>query len=216
VRTEVFGFGTSPVFRCRESSGADSLVSSTPVLMSHGQSAHVLLPAHGSHGGQGVTWSRQGPISVSGEPFGVIESTLWETPSGEVRKFLRLLARIDCLVASPSSDGGLTREAAHPTQLPKPCRAFQCRLQGKRLGLLVYGLSAGSMFHVSSRAHTPPMHRRASSHSWVPALLPLLHFDPHQGSLERRLPRRTHIDQHESAVFPLIRNLVLDQVLLFL
>jgi predicted neuraminidase len=93
---------------------------------------------------QGVTWSRHGPIGVSGEPFGVIQPTLWETPSGEVRMFLRSTARIGRIVASSSRDGGLTWKAAHPTRLPNPNAGIDVvRLQDGRLVLIYNHLLHG-------------------------------------------------------------------------
>jgi predicted neuraminidase len=87
---------------------------------------------------RGVTWTRHGPITVPGEPFGVIQPTLWETSRGTVRMLLRSTGRIGRIVASSSNDGGLTWEAGRPTQLPNPNAGIDVvRLQDGRL-VLVY------------------------------------------------------------------------------
>jgi predicted neuraminidase len=93
---------------------------------------------------QGVTWTRHGPITVPGEPFGVIQPTLWETSSGKVRMLLRSTGRIGRIVASSSNDGGLTWEAARPTQLPNPNAGIDVvRLRDGRLVLIYNHLLHG-------------------------------------------------------------------------
>ena len=92
----------------------------------------------------GVTWTRHGPITVAGEPFGVIQPALWETPRGEVRMLLRSTDRIGRLVASSSRDGGLTWEPGRPTRLPNPNAGIDVvRLQDGRLVLVYNHLSRG-------------------------------------------------------------------------
>jgi predicted neuraminidase len=87
---------------------------------------------------RGVTWTRHGPITVPGEPFGVIQPALWETSRGTVRMLLRSTDRIGRIVASSSNDGGLTWEAGRPTQLPNPNAGIDVvRLQDGRV-VLVY------------------------------------------------------------------------------
>ncbi len=86
----------------------------------------------------GVTWTRHGPITVAGEPFGVIQPALWETSSGEVRMLMRSTDRIGRLVASSSRDGGLSWDPGRPTQLPNPNAGIDVvRLRDGRL-VLVY------------------------------------------------------------------------------
>jgi predicted neuraminidase len=86
----------------------------------------------------GVTWSRHGPITVAGEPFGVIQPTLWETASGEVRMLMRSTERIGRIVASSSKDHGLTWEPGRPTLLPNPNAGIDVvRMKDGRL-VLVY------------------------------------------------------------------------------
>ena len=93
---------------------------------------------------EGVTWTRHGPITVPGEPFGVIQPTLWETQEGEVRMLLRSTDRIGRIVASSSHDGGVTWEAARPTRLPNPNAGIDVvRLQDGRLVLVYNHLASG-------------------------------------------------------------------------
>ena len=87
---------------------------------------------------RGITWTRQGPITVPGEHFGVIQPTLWQTSSGEVRMLLRSTERIGRIVESVSKDGGLTWSPGHPTVLPNPNSGIDVvRLVDGRL-VLVY------------------------------------------------------------------------------
>ena len=93
---------------------------------------------------RGVTWTKQGPITVPGEPFGVIQPALWETSRGDVRMFLRSSDRIGRIVASSSQDGGLTWEAARPTQIPNPNSGIDVvRLRDGRLVLVYNHLRVG-------------------------------------------------------------------------
>jgi predicted neuraminidase len=93
---------------------------------------------------QGVTWTRHGPITVAGEPFGVIQPALWETSSGEVRMLMRSTDRIGRLVASSSGDGGLTWKAGYPTQIPNPNAGIDVvKLQDGRLVLIYNHLPHG-------------------------------------------------------------------------
>jgi len=86
----------------------------------------------------GETWSRHGPISVPGEPYGVIQPTLWETPAGGVRMLMRSTERIGRIATSSSNDGGLTWTPARATALPNPNAGIDAvRLRDGRL-VLVY------------------------------------------------------------------------------
>ena len=86
----------------------------------------------------GTTWTRHGPITVPGQPFGVIQPTLWQTASGEVRMFLRSTNRIGRIVAASSRDGGLTWSPGRPTDLPNPNSAVDVvKLRDGRV-VLVY------------------------------------------------------------------------------
>jgi predicted neuraminidase len=92
----------------------------------------------------GVTWTKHGPIVVPGELFGVIQPTLWETPSGEVRMLMRSTERIGRIVRSSSQDGGRTWDTAHPTSLPNPNAGIDVvRLLDGRLVLIYNHLCRG-------------------------------------------------------------------------
>ena len=92
----------------------------------------------------GTTWTRHGPITVPGEPFGVIQPTLWETSSGEVRMLMRSTERIGRIVASSSQDGGRTWDAGRPTPLPNPNAGIDVvRLHDGRLVLVYNHLPRG-------------------------------------------------------------------------
>jgi predicted neuraminidase len=87
---------------------------------------------------RGVTWTKHGPIVVLGEPYGVIQPTLWETSDGKVRMFMRTTERIGRIAVSSSSDGGRTWTPARRTELPNPNAGIDVvRLRDGRL-ILVY------------------------------------------------------------------------------
>ncbi len=87
---------------------------------------------------RGKTWTKQGPITVPGEPFGVIQPTLWEGPHGRVHMLMRSTERIGRIVSSSSNDRGLTWSPGRPTDLPNPNAGIDVvRLRDGRL-LLVY------------------------------------------------------------------------------
>jgi len=93
---------------------------------------------------RGVTWTRHGPITVPGEPFGVIQPALWERSGGDVRMLLRSTDRIGRIVASSSRDRGLTWDPARPTQLPNPNAGIDVvRLRDGRLVLVYNHLVSG-------------------------------------------------------------------------
>ena len=68
----------------------------------------------------GQTWSIHGPITVPGEPFGVIQPTLWEASDGSVKMLMRSTQRIGAVCEATSHDGGKTWSPARPTALPHP------------------------------------------------------------------------------------------------
>jgi predicted neuraminidase len=87
---------------------------------------------------RGQSWTRSGPIGMPGEPYGVIQPTLWQTPSGEVRMLMRSTERIGRIAFAYSRDGGQTWSDARPTQLPNPNAGIDVvRLRDGRL-ILVY------------------------------------------------------------------------------
>lgn len=92
----------------------------------------------------GATWTKHGPITVPGEPYGVIQPTLWETPDGEVRMLMRSTERIGRIVVSSSKDGGRTWAAARPSALPNPNAGIDVvRLHGGRVVLVYNHLTQG-------------------------------------------------------------------------
>lgn len=93
---------------------------------------------------QGGTWSKEGPITVPGEPYGVIQPTLWQTADGEVRMLMRSTERIGRIVASSSADGGRTWTPAAPTDLPNPNAGIDvAQLADGRLVLIYNHLPEG-------------------------------------------------------------------------
>lgn len=86
---------------------------------------------------RGRTWSRHGPVTVPGEPYGVIQPALWQTAGGEVRMLVRSTERIGRIVASSSADGGRTWTRGRPTDLPNPNAGIDVvRLRDGRLVLI--------------------------------------------------------------------------------
>lgn len=87
---------------------------------------------------QGMNWSKQGPVTVPGEPWGVIQPTLWQADNGEIRMLMRSTHRLGHIMYASSGDQGLTWSAATPTQLPNPNAGIDVvKLQDGRL-LLAY------------------------------------------------------------------------------
>lgn len=87
---------------------------------------------------RGSTWTIQGPIVVPGQPYGVIQPTLWETARGEIRMLMRSTERIGKIMMSSSSDRGQTWSPARPTSLPNPNAGIDVvRLRDGRL-ILIY------------------------------------------------------------------------------
>ena len=68
----------------------------------------------------GKSWTIHGPIVYPGEPYGVIQPTLWVAASGEIRMLLRATRKIGFICESTSSDGGKTWTPARATPLPNP------------------------------------------------------------------------------------------------
>jgi predicted neuraminidase len=64
----------------------------------------------------GRTWTKGGPINVPGEPFGVIQPTIFRSGPGELRMLMR--SRMKKLAASTSKDEGVTWSDAVLTDLP--------------------------------------------------------------------------------------------------
>lgn len=69
---------------------------------------------------QGRTWTSHGPITYPGVNFGIIQPTLWETESGQVRMLMRSTSQIGQICEAVSHDRGVTWTAARATTLPNP------------------------------------------------------------------------------------------------
>ncbi len=86
----------------------------------------------------GRSWMRFGPIVIPGQPYGVIQPTLWQTRTGQVRMLMRSTERIGRIVASESQDSGRTWAPGRLTALPNPNAAIDVvKLRDGRL-VLVY------------------------------------------------------------------------------
>ncbi len=93
---------------------------------------------------RGRSWTRFGPITVPGQPFGVIQPTLWQNADGVVKMFTRSTERIGRIVVSASSDGGTTWSPGQPTELPNPNAGIDVvRLRDGRLVLIYNHLPRG-------------------------------------------------------------------------
>lgn len=113
---------------------------------------------------RGRTWSKHGPVTVPGEPYGVIQPTLWQTTNGEIRMLMRSTGRIGRVVASSSADGGRTWLPARPTRLPNPNAGIDAvRLSDGRLILIYNHLSEGrnaihlAVSHDEGETWAPPV-----------------------------------------------------------
>jgi predicted neuraminidase len=90
---------------------------------------------------RGHTWARHGPVTIPGEPYGVIQPTLWQSDNGAIHMLMRSTERIGRIVSSTSMDGGHTWAPARPTALPNPNAGIDVqRLKDGRL-VLVYNHS---------------------------------------------------------------------------
>lgn len=88
---------------------------------------------------EGKTWTKHGPIVISGEPFGLIQPTLVETAPERLRAFMR--SRQGFIYVAHSSDGGRNWSSARPTTLPNPNAGIDSvRLADGRI-LMVYNHS---------------------------------------------------------------------------
>jgi predicted neuraminidase len=88
----------------------------------------------------GKTWTKHGPITIPGEPYGLIQPTLVELAPDRLRLFAR--TRQGFIYSADSADGGRTWSTARPTSLPNPNSGIDgVRLRDGRI-LLVYNHSA--------------------------------------------------------------------------
>ncbi|HPA47923.1 MAG TPA: exo-alpha-sialidase [bacterium] len=68
----------------------------------------------------GKTWSKHGPIQVPGQPFGIIQPTVFLTRDGKIRMLCRARQIIGKICLSESKDGGNTWSDARPIDVPNP------------------------------------------------------------------------------------------------
>lgn len=103
-------------------------IKNKPVRMSNGE---ILCPtsveSYGAWaawvevvGENGARWQRFGPIAVPGEPYGIIQPTVWESSPGRIHLLARSTPRIGAVCAAASDDYGRTWSPAEPTPLPNP------------------------------------------------------------------------------------------------
>lgn len=112
----------------------------------------------------GATWTKQGPVGVPGQPFGVIQPTLWQGADGTVHMLMRSTARIGRIVASSSRDDGVTWSPAVPTALPNPNAGIDAvKLADGRVVLVYNHLTSGrTAIHVAvssddGKSWSPPL-----------------------------------------------------------
>lgn len=99
----------------------------------------------------GATWTKHGPIVVPGQPFGIIQPTLWQADDGTIHAFMRSTNRIGYIVASQSDDGGRSWTQGVPTELPNPNSGIDAaRLQDGRIVLIYNHTTKGrSPIHIA-------------------------------------------------------------------
>ena len=68
----------------------------------------------------GRTWTKHGPVTVPGQPHGIIQPSLVRLKDGRVRMYVRATQRIAHICYADSSDGGKTWTSAQPTELLNP------------------------------------------------------------------------------------------------
>lgn len=68
----------------------------------------------------GATWTKHGPITVPGEPYGNIQPAVVPLAGGKLRMFVRTTERVGKICYSDSTDQGRTWSPASPTSLPNP------------------------------------------------------------------------------------------------
>jgi predicted neuraminidase len=92
-----------------------TIVAGTSVESYHAWSAWVERSTD-----NGRTWTKHGPITVPGQPYGVIQPSIVRLPNGKLRMYLRSTQRIGRICSADSDDGGRTWTNAGPTELPNP------------------------------------------------------------------------------------------------
>jgi predicted neuraminidase len=67
-----------------------------------------------------ASWTRHGPITFPGEPYGIIQPTIFPIGGGKLRMLVRSTQRIGRICYADSTDGGKTWTEARTTSLPNP------------------------------------------------------------------------------------------------
>lgn len=113
----------------------------------------------------GETWKKYGPVTYPGENYGIIQPTLWQTDTGEVRMLVRSTGRIGAVCEAVSEDGGRTWSPARATDLPNPSSGVDAvKLADGRVALIYNHLRSGRN----------PIHLALSDddgHTWRPPLV---------------------------------------------
>jgi predicted neuraminidase len=110
----------------------------------------------------GKTWQRFGPIRVPGQPYGLIQPTLFEASDGRLVALCRSRG-LGAVCRAESADGGETWSDARPTELPNP-----------NSGIDVVRTAAGELFLVYNHTKTfrTPLNlarSRDDGRTWQPA-----------------------------------------------
>ncbi len=88
-----------------------------------------------------ASWVRHGPITVPGEPYGIIQPTIFPAGDGKIRMLVRSTERIGNICYADSNDGGKTWSEARPTSLPNPNSGIDAVALKDGRVLLVYNHS---------------------------------------------------------------------------
>ncbi len=99
----------------------------------------------------GRTWSKTGPLAITGQPFGVIEPALFFDGDGNLHIFCRDRALRDgkangCIWTAMSCDRGNTWSSLEKTILPNPDSAFDIVDMGEGKLVLFYNSSHTQRF----------------------------------------------------------------------
>jgi predicted neuraminidase len=92
-----------------------TIVSGTSVESYHAWASWVERSTDG-----GKNWTKHGPITFPGEPWGTIQPAIVPLPGKKLRMFVRSTSRIGKICAADSSDDGRTWTELKPTDLPNP------------------------------------------------------------------------------------------------
>jgi predicted neuraminidase len=86
----------------------------------------------------GRTWTKHGPVTVPGQPYGIIQPALVPLKGGRIRMYVRATQRIGRICYADSSDGGRTWTNAQASELLNPNSGIDAAgLQDGRI-VLVY------------------------------------------------------------------------------